>query len=218
MSLRYNRRAKWIVDEIQATPETEILDLGCGTGEFTYYVAKETGAKVLGLDCSPLFIDTARNNYPLPNIRFETIDFRNSDQTKHLKFDYIVGNGILHHLYYGLEETIESLNSLLRPGGKIVFFEPNLMNPYCFLIFRFPFFRKLAKLEPDEMAFSRRFATKQLLRSNFKDINVEYRDFLVPIAPKSWVKAIFAFETLTTYIPILKPFAQSLFICAEKAA
>jgi hypothetical protein len=38
-------------------------------------------------------------------------------------------------------------------------------------------------LEPDEMAFSKRFAIQKLQQAGFENIKVEYKDFLLPGVP-----------------------------------
>ena len=96
------------------------------------------------------------------------------------KFDYIIGNGILHHLFDNLENSIVNLRKLLKPNGKIIFIEPNLYNPYIFLIFKIMKLRQLANLEPDEMAFTDKYIKKLVLKAGFSDCKTEIRDFLLP--------------------------------------
>ena len=77
---------------------------------------------------------------------------------------------------------------LLKDKGKIIFLEPNLFNPYIYLIFSYESLRKKAHLEPDEMAFSKPFIVEKLKKAGFSNIQVEYRDFLLPGIPESLVK------------------------------
>jgi hypothetical protein len=98
----------------------------------------------------------------------------------------------------------------------MIFWEPNLLNPYCFLIFNFGFFRKAAKLDPNEMAFTKRFIEKQLFRAAFTSIKVEYRDFLVPGTPEPLIKPVVLAGSLLEKIPGINCSAQSLFIRAQK--
>ena len=70
---------------------------------------------------------------------------------------------------------------MLEENGKIIFIEPNIFNPYCTFIFKYA--RKWANLEPDEMAFSRRFIIRKLKKFEFKNIRVVYKDFVVPGVP-----------------------------------
>ncbi len=216
MSIRNERRCDYIVSNINVRKGTQILEIGCGTGHITYMLAKKSGAEVLGIDICKPFIEQARKSYKLPNLKFELMDFNNPDKVKGRKFDYIVGNGILHHLYHNLDETLLRIKSLLNEEGKLVFMEPNLLNPYGFFLFSLPSFRKWARLDPGEMAFTKRFITKKLRKAGFSDIKVEYKDFLAPQTPFALVKPVVKVGAVIEKTPLLKTCAQSLFISARK--
>ena len=130
------------------------------------------------------------------------------------KFDYIVGNGILHHLYYNLEESLINLKKLLKPNGKIVFIEPNLYNPYVAAIFSIPYLREKTFLEPDEMAFTRGFIKEKCKSAGFKNIQVEIKDFLLPNTSDRLIKPLIIIGDILEKTP-LTLIAQSLFITAE---
>ena len=133
------------------------------------------------------------------------------------KFDYIIGNGILHHLYNTLDNALLDLKSLLKDGGKIIFIEPNLVNPYCYLIFNTTIsLRRWAKLEPDEMAFTKCLLKKKLSKAGYKNIELSNIDFLLPVTPEYLVKPTIVLGNIVEKIPVLKLMAQSIFLCAEK--
>ena len=48
-----------------------VLDIGCGDGSLTYYVASKTSGCVLGIDNSPSMIDHAKEHYQDKRVRFE---------------------------------------------------------------------------------------------------------------------------------------------------
>ena len=58
--------------------DVHILELGCGTGELAFELAKIAGARVTGVDRSQKFIDYASANYRQPNLRFLVADFSDS--------------------------------------------------------------------------------------------------------------------------------------------
>jgi hypothetical protein len=111
-----------------------------------------------------------------------------------------------------LDVALVNLKKLLKPGGKIIFWEPNLSNPYVYLIFTYPSIRKKANLEPDEMAFSKKFIEQKLQIAGFKQINVSYRDFLLPGIPEILVKPSIVIGDIVEKIPVLRNVSQSLFI------
>lgn len=215
--IRLRRRAKLMADEMGDSPADTrtILELGCGTGELAVELARITGSRVTGVDLSPEFIDYARRVHRLPQL-----DFMAADLTRELpsvpgsRYDYIVGNGILHHLYYKLDEVLPRLALWLNPGGRLIFWEPNYLNPYIYLIFTYPALRKWARLEPDEMAFTHRFIKRKLLACGFSGISVRLCDFLLPNTPDFLIKPTIALGRVLEQIPLVRALAQSVFISA----
>ncbi len=220
LEVRDKRRCGYILSKMELNPEKKILEIGCGTGELAYMMAQQTNCKILGMDICVRFIEQARKNFNLPNLEFKVLDFNDADNLKKVteehRFDYIVGNGILHHLYYNMGEALSNINSLLKTGGKIIFLEPNFYNPYCLLIFKIKFFRKLARLEPGETTFTKRAITKKLEKALFSDIEVEYRDFLVPGTPDFLIEPVVLIGDMIEKIPVLNMLAQSIYISARK--
>jgi hypothetical protein len=70
-------------------------------------------------------------------------------------------------------------------------------------------------LEPDEMAFTRRFAIDRLDEAGFSNVSVEYRDFLLPGIPSWLIGPSVRFGRIAESTPGLKHLAQSLFISAK---
>ena len=212
--VRMRRRADWMISKMLPDSSKNVLEIGCGTGEVSYWIAEKTGMQVFATDLCIPFIDEAKVKLKLPNLEFEFLDFKNPEQVKNRTFDYIIGNGILHHLYFHLDDTLQTLNKLLNKDGKIIFIEPNIYNPYCALIFNFA--RKWAKLEPDEMAFSKPFITEKLKVAEFTKIKVNYKDFLLPGIPNFLIKPSIYIVDLAENSILLKWLSQSIFIEASK--
>lgn len=216
MTVRSERRCDMIVSEMTIKQDTSILEIGCGTGEIAHFIAKKTNAQVLGTDLCVPFIEQAKKIHNLPNLSFDVLNFNEPHTLDGKKFDYIIGNGILHHLYYHLDEALANIRFLLKDGGKLIFLEPNLINPYCYVIFTYPFFRKKAKLEPDEMAFTRRFITEKLKTTGYSKSKVKYKDFLLPFIPSFFIKPVILIGDFIEKIPGLNRMTQSIFIVGEK--
>jgi len=84
----------------------KVLDLGCGTGITTKYIA-ELGAKVTGIDISPKLIEFARENSNHENIEYlihDITDFNLGKKT----FDAICLIDIMEHI------PIEKIPKLLK--------------------------------------------------------------------------------------------------------
>jgi 2-polyprenyl-3-methyl-5-hydroxy-6-metoxy-1,4-benzoquinol methylase len=220
--IRIKRRFDYMINQMDLIgknpEEINVLEIGCADGMGLKYLANKTKVKALGIDISNLFINEARKDSK-SNLSFEVVDFNDPNtfvgEMEYSKFDYIIGNGILHHLYYNLDDSLVNLKKLLKDGGKIIFIEPNLYNPYIFLIFKFSNFRKIANLEPDEMAFTDSFITNKLNSLGFKNTKTEIRDFLLPNTPFFLIKPIIYLGNILEKT-IFKNIAQSIFIVAER--
>jgi len=218
---RLQRRAKAIVSQMSLPAErsrkleVHILELGCGTGELASELAKIAGARVTGVDRSQKFIDYASANYHHPNLRFLVANFSDSSrEAAQGKYDYIVGNGILHHLYYHLDEFLPTLALWLRPGGRLIFWEPNLKNPYVFLIFKVGALRRMARLEPEEMAFTPRFIQRKLTGAGFCQVRAITRDFLLPNTPARLISSVVKIGDFLEKVPVVRGCAQSILLTA----
>jgi SAM-dependent methyltransferase len=195
--------------------DVHILELGCGTGELAFELAKISGTRVTGVDRSQKFIDYASANYRHPNLRFLVADVSDSSSgAAQEKYDYIVGNGILHHLYYRLDSFLPTLARWLVPGGHLIFWEPNLKNPYILLIFKVAALRRMARLEPEEMAFTPRFIQRKLTNAGFCQVRAATRDFLLPNTPASLISSVVKIGDFLEKMPVVRGCAQSIFLTA----
>lgn len=221
MGVRTVRRSDRIISEMDTHRNISVLEIGCGTGEMSFYIAKRLNkSKILGIDLCKPFIDLANKKFKLKNLKFLRLNFNDSAQVKRLienkKFDYVIGNGILHHLFFDLDSTIKKINKLLKIKGKILFWEPNINNPYCYLIFKNQHLRKLTHLEPKEMVFSKKHIKKLLLAHHFGRIKITYEDFLLPNTPDFLINSSIKVGNLIEKIPVAKALSQSIFISAVK--
>ena len=175
MKIRMERRCDYILKQMSnITEQTHILEIGSGTGEMAASLALKTKAQVTGSDICAPFMDEAKQKHIASNLNFIILDFNHTESIQNKQFDYIVGNGILHHLYNNLDSALINIKRLLKPNGQIIFLEPNLYNPYCFLIFNTTKrIRNWAKLEPDEMALRKNKIKKQLKHAKYSNIKIK---------------------------------------------
>lgn len=114
-----------------------MLDYGCGGGRFSIVLARR-GARVFGVDISPQLIAQARATAAKCGLDGNTPQFVTGD-AQHLPFpdalfDYVVGNGALHHL--DLDKAYAEIARVLKPGGRAVFMEPMYSHPLLWLLRR----------------------------------------------------------------------------------
>jgi SAM-dependent methyltransferase len=109
-----------------------VLDYGCGPGDFSVLLVNR-GASVTGIDISDKFVEMAERCVPagLTAPKFFVRDGHNTgfpDAT----FDYVFGNGILHHL--DLDKAYAEIARILKPGGRAYFMEPLHGHPLVRLV------------------------------------------------------------------------------------
>ena len=153
------------------TKTKDVLDFGCGTGNFTEKVINFNPKKIVAVDISEEAIKKAKNN---PSLNRKNIEYRvencedlnlNSDS-----IDVAYGSGILHHL--NLNKSLSELKRILKKDGKIIFIEPMATNPIINL------YRKLTPnaRTSDEHPF--RSSDIGLIKSLFVNVEVKYYGFL----------------------------------------
>jgi SAM-dependent methyltransferase len=97
------------------------LDAMSGSGSLSDFMQRE-GARVTGLDISPTQIAMYREK--LPGCEAVCGSMLNSDLPD-ASFDIIAVVGGLHHLHPHLDEAINEIYRLLKPGGWFCFTEPH---------------------------------------------------------------------------------------------
>jgi SAM-dependent methyltransferase len=109
------------------SPGDRVLDVGCGMGRYTLALA-DRGLAVEGLDLSEALLDRLRafddGRYDIPLYCADVLD---PPPELDGRFDALVGFFTLHHLH-DLFACFRSMRSLAKPGGRIVFLEPNPLN------------------------------------------------------------------------------------------
>lgn len=114
-----------------------VLDYGCGNGEFSKMLANH-GARVYGIDISANLVERARVSTTGMGLNGSSPQFFVGDAHytpfDDASFDYVFGNGILHHL--DLDKAYAEIARVLKPGGKAVFQEPMYSHPLLWLVRR----------------------------------------------------------------------------------
>ncbi len=103
-----------------------LLDIGCGNGWFCHACAG-MGIRSLGVDLSPKKIETARAEAERKDLGDKCLFFV-GDATRFdpgEKVDLLASNGSLHHIPDLEKEFPGMVEKLLRPGGLMLFSEPN---------------------------------------------------------------------------------------------
>jgi ubiquinone/menaquinone biosynthesis C-methylase UbiE len=210
---RAERRAALFTSHAQLEPGRRALELGCGTGVFLERVAR-SGAEIRGLDLSEDLLAKARARLAgRPNV---ALDQGNAEAMPYpdAHFDAVYGSSVLHHL--DLDQALRESHRVLKPGGRAVFAEPNILNPQVAVMFHLPFTKEYFGVSPDEMAFSRFRARASLKRNGFSEIRVDPFDFLHPATPPAWLEWVAGLGSLLERVPLVREVAGSLLLRARK--
>jgi SAM-dependent methyltransferase len=210
---RADRRAELFVEHGELRPGVLALELGCGTGVFLEKVAR-SGATLHGLDLSEDLLAKARVR--LSETTNVTLDRGDAESTPYPegRFDAVYGSSVLHHL--DLAAALAEVFRVLKPGGRLVFAEPNLLNPQVALMFMFPPVKERFGVSSDEMAFTRFRARAALERAGFADIEILPFDFLHPSTPPSWLDRVAGFGRSLERTPLVREIAGSMLMRARK--
>ena len=107
-----------------------VLDAGCGMGRHSVLLA-ERGYEVEGLELSPHLLELMRRQ-SRRTIPTYCADLANPPPALNNGYDAVVGFFILHHLP-DLEAAFAGVARMTRPGGPVVFIEPNPANPLYYV-------------------------------------------------------------------------------------
>jgi len=207
-----------------------VCEFGCGYGVTSSYFALK-GAVVSGFDISQSNISVAlraaRVNGVESRVDFQIMQAESTTYSAD-SFDFIFGNGVLHHL--DLKLTALEIFRLLKPGGIAVFLDPLGESRLLEWARDCPLRASNRKHTPDE--HSLRYADIELLRPVFPQMSYRERGLLTVV--KSVFRKVEAgmiaipraervLESLSRFdnwllkaVPFMRPFAQHVVISLPK--
>lgn len=121
---------------LQELPQTtmHILDYGCGNGALAIAIAAR-GFQVTGFDLSDKGIEIAKQAATVAGVADRTAFITANAQNLPFEdntFDLVVGKAVLHHTIK-YEGTAAELHRILKPNGRVLFFEGASTNPLILL-------------------------------------------------------------------------------------
>ena len=104
------------------TPPCKVLDIGCGTGNYSIYLAQKR-FEVTGIDFSENALKIARKRAKKTGLKIKFIkaDVTKLKDTLTAKFDFILDYSILHHIPdYKTRSYARQFSKLLNQKGKLL--------------------------------------------------------------------------------------------------
>ena len=209
---RLDERGAITIRHADLKPGRVVLEPGAGNGEFTLRFAP-SGATIIGVEISPKQVEIARRrlaHFPQTSIEVGDVDHLAFPDAH---FDAVVGQSVLHH--FDLERSLPEIRRVLKPGGRLFFLEPNMLNPQIAIEKNVkPIGRRLQN-SPDETAFFRWQIVRILHRHGFHNAWARPFDFLHPGTPDFMIPAVHAISRVLSATPVIREIAGSLQIYAE---
>lgn len=141
----------------------KILDIGCGLGQFLYFLEKQGYKNYYGIDVSEQQIKFCQDKVTK---KVETTDIFGFLKGKKEQFDLVVANDVLEHIPKGkLFEILELVHQSLKPEAKFFAKVPNMSNPFG-LMDRYSDFTH-------EIGFTEFSLREVLVMSGFKIIKIK---------------------------------------------
>ena len=118
--LRYEAIAPLVKDKI-------VLDIACGSGYGTDYLAKQGAREIIGADINETSVKNNQVNYQANNLKFQVADALSLPFANN-KFDIIVSLETVEHFAADKQSAlIQEFKRVLKVGGLLIMSTPNAL-------------------------------------------------------------------------------------------
>jgi SAM-dependent methyltransferase len=107
-----------VAECVRAGRVRRAIDLGCGTGQLTRFLADHV-PEVIGVDLAEPMIEYARRQRHHPHVTYFVRDLCEVTPDRDGHFDFVVSYHTLHHVP-DLESALRGIRALLAPGGQVL--------------------------------------------------------------------------------------------------
>jgi SAM-dependent methyltransferase len=196
--IRADRRARFLIEAGRLGPGTRCLELGAGTGQFTQRLVA-SGCELTAVELSPELAERCRERV---GDRAEIVigNVETGEGLEGRRFDAIVAVSVLHHL--NMDLCLRNTFSLLEPGGRFAFSEPNLANPQVWAMKNIRFVGKLLHETEHETAFLASRLRRLLEGADFSVEVCEPFEFLHPATPSRLIAGVERLERVLERTPV----------------
>lgn len=206
--LKLHWRATAIQHTFHLVPGETILELGAGSGLLTEQLSILLRGEnpLTSVVFSPQLLEQAKRRC-LKGVELLSAD---SLTTRFpLQYDYVIGSGMLWHPEF--IECLRWIHSVLKPGGQMMFFEPNFRFPACL-------FNEMRSRPPALKGIPRDVA--QVLSvacdAGFDDIDLTPHDIVSSRLGLRLMTKLQAKAVLLEHMPVVRSACASLCLLARK--
>lgn len=199
----------------------KILDVGCGAGHLTLPLLRMgyevTGTEISAKSLKYLYFLAKQENLShklvLKKTNFEEAIFEE-------EFDLVFCLGVIHHFNPSKKERImANIVRSLKPGGKIVIFEPNayypLYLPWYLLLELVAGRRGIWRAEKGIFKSTLKGLKKILLRLKIKNIEIK-RHTIIPLRLGVILKSVDKINEVLIKMPVLKNLSAYIWLKGNK--
>ncbi|MEQ9372225.1 MAG: methyltransferase domain-containing protein [Coleofasciculus chthonoplastes F3-SA18-01] len=115
------RRNDYMLEKSGITASSKVLDLGCGNGNSSIWLAQQTGCEVIGVDWSETLIDNAKQkaqDYPSLRLSFQKVSVTNLPFPNQ-SFTHVWSQGTLYQVEQR-ELALREINRVLSETGILL--------------------------------------------------------------------------------------------------
>ena len=208
MRLDINKRSQskdfqsWLRKRLNVQPSEQILDVGCGTGAQTYFMAEDAGedGNVIAMDISADSIESLKKNIPLHlknRVSAHVLDMGNLEGFLHEKYNskfYTLAQSS-YALYYSPKRisVLTEMQKRTKDLGRVAVFTP--CPPHGMISF-VEKYHKISDPVQDSLYFGEN-VLRPLFRKSFHELQVHY--FQSTISIKSLEEFKLFYEATTYY-------------------
>jgi SAM-dependent methyltransferase len=193
-------------------PGERILEIGAGSGLWTRHLSSILG-KTNPITAAYFNERFSDSDWPeLPGVT--AVHVQSLDKLPAESFDYVVGTSIICHDQYPL--NLKAIYRLLKPGGQILFFENNLLNPQVFLKTMVRPIGRLAGNAACQVGMNKFEFLRIASHQGFVDIDVIPYD-IVHISTPGWlIHSLQAIAFIFEQAPVVRDLCGTLYLWARK--
>lgn len=208
---RLRWRAQAVRHALHVTAGDSILELGAGSGLWTRQIVSVL--KDSSVTAAVFNDDLARQaELSGPEAKIARVSAPRDLPVE--QFDFVVGAAILSHDRF--QENLDWIAQLLRPGGRLLFFEANYWNPQVFIRAQSVQLASWSGNAECQVALRKPRVRRALERQGFADCTVVPYDILHPRTPAAVVPAVQAAAFVAEHLPGVRELCGNLFIGARK--
>jgi SAM-dependent methyltransferase len=115
-------RIRDLFAQIDLSNIRDVLEIGCGVGAVSAYLAREYQMRVIGTDLDPEQIDIARMSHPEDGHLHYRVENAASLSFEDNAFDLIISQNVFHHIP-AWENAIREAERVLRPDGYFIWYD-----------------------------------------------------------------------------------------------